>query len=130
MNCFWCFKPIDKGCCCGSPECLKHEREADRYERSKWWHLWRLAVKATLRDRCNNSYVGWQKWFYTFKCLYCLMVFRERPATVRDYPDAVEAGLLYSEQIYGGWRAGWIEVGYGIFSQWWFEIVTDSEINL
>lgn len=102
-----------------------------------------LGAKNAIKQRCkgdtNYSLNRFWRWFYTFKCLFCYLYEWEfKPDTThrqhgdwRDqYPDVVAVADISFQRTYAGWDAAWLEVGYGVFENWFIRVQEDSEWNM
>ena len=115
---------------CSSEACQQIDRECAEYWESERKALWWMAFRKCFRQRCKgldgvSGRVA--RWFYSLKCFACLLI--DRTAT-ESYYDHVEVATLYSNQLYAGWEAGWVQVGHGVFRNWFYEIVEDGDWNM
>lgn len=99
-------------------------------------------AKNALKQRCkcesNYSLNRFWRWFYTFKCLFCYVYewqfdhrkYRKHGDWRDSYPDTIHVADIYFVKTYAGWDAGWLEVGYGVFENWFIRVEEDSEWNM
>jgi hypothetical protein len=128
--CFYCGKPGEA--MCESPECKAYDRElCEEIDRQHKEDL-RAAFWAALRDRCkierDHELNRFSRWFYTAKCLICLLLGWSRNyEVVEGYPKVIDVGQYHYAKLYAGWEQSWIAVGRGVFTQWWYELEEDGE---
>lgn len=117
---------------CNAPECQQRDREWQKDRERVHRIAIRKAVKAAIVQRCKpegDLQLGrLERWFYTLKCLLCVLFCRERDyGKTAGYPEKVEVGQYHFARLYAGWESEWISVGYGVFSQWWYELDRDGD---
>lgn len=114
---------------CPNPDCRKFEEEmaeAEAIQQHKdLWDAWYAAMK----ERCNCSDAclrRYQRWFYTVKCLICMTLGRVYHGK-DPYPDSITVGYFRQHRDGWGWSADWVEVGWGLFTGWWYRLEHDGE---
>ena len=129
--CFFCGKvgPSAIPGVCDSPRCQQWDQEmqndfAARYNKDLW-DAWWAGLKGRCRD-CDCSLRRITRWFYTLKMCICMML-ELRYRGKNPYPDSITVGYFNQHEDSYGWSADWVEVGYGIFTGWWFRLEHDGE---
>jgi hypothetical protein len=114
------------------------EGEKIQFRRDSWRGFW-LTVKNRCKDDQEFHINRLERWFYTLKLCYCVLVGRTRIKVYKHfnnknksdlekfYPDVVTGAEIRSRYDGYSWDATWIEVGYGYFSNWWYRIEEDGE---
>ncbi len=133
-RCYYCDDPAIQGqITCGSEKCLQIDREMEeeriRFEKEEV----RKALKAALECRCKDDgeygLNSLQRWFYTVKLLLCVL-FRLRRCQ-RDCEECpVNVCCYYHSKTYGGWQAGYIVVGHGVFKSWFYDLENDGDSSM
>lgn len=96
----------------------------------------RKAVRCAIVQRCKEE-ENWRRHrlsrhWYTVKCLLCVCLKRSRKLAQEDSmayyrKDKVIVAMHEFSKSYGGWDERTIEVGKGVFRNWWYEICTDGD---
>jgi len=106
-------------------------REA--YDEEYRQNLWK-GFKRAFIDRCkrddNWDLTRFERWFYTAKSIFCVIFRLIQKEKHGKYPDHVEVSTIYCNQLYAGWEGCWLQVGHGIFSNWFFSVETDGDWNM
>lgn len=100
------------------------------YRAQRRHELW-TGVKRAFVDRCKYDQEWrlnrFERFFYTFKCLACVLFRRDWKQKYGNYPDYVEVSTIYARTLYAGWEACWLTVGHGIFKNWFYMVETDGD---
>ncbi len=128
-RCYFCNR--EGAAVCDSPECQQYDRELSEYLEEEARSDLHAAVRAALVKRCkddwNDKLNRCQRWFYTAKCLLCVMLRWEGRPAKPVCPDRVVVACHHYAKLYAGWESRHIEVGRGVFTQWWFQIESDGD---
>ncbi len=131
MHCYFCNEP-SSDIVCDSPECQKEDAEIRKNIREAEEIKLRVGIKKAFAERakCEDDYClnRAQRWFYTFKCIICAKTNRRRPVSAGNYPTVIKVSTIYFNGTWpSDWEAAWLQVGHGIFKQWWYDILEDGE---
>lgn len=125
-RCMFCNRPIpETEIICEREDCQENDRELGKAIGWMQRQEFILGFQAALKQRAKAD-EEWelnrlQRWFYTVKLVLCI-VCRLRYSGEETFPDAVEVAYYSLEPA--GWFDSFrmIQVGYGYFSGWWWEI--------
>ena len=98
----------------------------------------RLALRCSLKQWCKheeNFTLNWfSRVFYTLKCIFCVLIKRQRIYSPDLEKPIFLGGIVVAQhhyqKLYAGWEERTLEVGKGVFSNWWYEICTDGDWNM
>lgn len=90
-------------------------------------------IKLALKQRCkwhdNRSLSHLERYFYTLKVIICLLLNRRKNMCLSDSIDSVAVDNFrhsYSFDVVGGYDWEDLQVGFGIFKNWHYNIVSTS----
>jgi len=117
------------------PETKKLNEEAAAADREAYEDQLRLGIKMAFSGGCKDDQNYRLNWFaarvwYPLKLILCIC-FRLHPNERRhgkhcDH-DNVCVVTIHSAQLYAGWEATYLEVGHGIFRNWYFSLEKDGD---
>lgn len=90
-------------------------------------------LRMSLEERCkNDGHYGYRtdrlyRWFHVFKLFVCWLLRRHWHSGYGNHPDVIMTALIYHRPTYAGWEEQWIEVGEGVFRNWFYQVQHDSD---
>ncbi len=109
------------------------QKEMTRYWQDMDRHDKRMAILTAFRERARNhdnySLNRFQRWFYAVKAILCVLLGRSVDFSYKDsYVDEIASWDVSSFSSQDGYCYSWTElrVGYGIFSNWRYDIIHDG----
>ena len=78
----------------------------------------------------NYSLTEWEKSLYIIKLWICYMLNLGWRTSHGNYPETLCAVLIHHTKTYAGWEEEYIEVGHGLFKNWFYRHFSDSEWNM
>lgn len=128
-RCWICGKQArDDSVSCGRLACLMeldelHADEINTDERAIRVGMWN-SMFAFMSTRRSFA----ERWFYTVKLWICGMFGWRGHFDYRT--DPVDVAEVCFCRTYGGWDQTWLRVGSGVFTNWQYELMNDSEWNM
>jgi len=131
-RCWFCNKKKDDDAfTCGSLKCLTEWDDITADEINCRERQIRIGVWKSLAQWCslNPDRLPWyERIFYTVKLwICCLFGWHDHIDYNIDYVDVVEIDF---HKTYAGWDETWLRVGRGVFTNWRYELMHDSEWNM
>lgn len=124
------FEDLDD--CWPSPDELAemHAEEAELEQQQEWQGLQLSLVERCKKESNYTDLTRLQRWGYVLKLFICFALKRHWKPCYGNYPDVVMTALIYHRPTYAGWEEEWIEVGHGLWKNWFYQLNRDSEWNM
>lgn len=121
-----------------SNDAKKLRRDCIKAETAHYQRQCRIAIRMAFQQACKPEDDYRLNWFsrqvwYPIKLLICiwLQLHPQEEKHGKWYcREGIDVATLHYSPTYAGWECDWVEVGRGVFRNWWFQIEHDSEWNM
>ena len=135
-HCFFCDK-LSTSIVCDDPKCQSYNNDVMQSLEEAYRQDRKDAFRAAVRQRANLSVnqpiSRISRWFYTAKCLFCILFDRHRTynnSGIEPYTPTIEIATFHYQKLYAGWEESFVQTGHGLLTNWWYEIIHDGEWEL
>ena len=133
-RCWFCGKQRgDDLFTCGSLACLTEWDDITADEINHNERLIKLGVWKSVRQLCSmhgERLSLFERIFHTVKLWICCLLGWHKHIPYDCEHDPVDVVEIDFHRTYAGWDQTWLRVGYGVFSNWHYELMHDSEWNM
>lgn len=129
-RCWICGKKSrDESVSCGRLACLMELDDMDAEEVNHEQRQIRLGMwKALFSFMDTDRRSLFERWFYCVKLWMCGLLGWRSCLNYKQNP--IDVANIDFHKTYAGWDWTWLRVGSGVFTNWTYELMHDSEWNM